>query len=95
MNMPAKQKKETIHLKWAIPEFEKYDRGLAWYITMGFIALLLLIYAIYARNFLFAVIIILVGFIVYLHNRQEPQLLDFQITEEGIGLGKKFFFTKN
>jgi len=83
-----------ILASWSVPEFDKPKRPLAWYLFFGFIGLGLLIYAIITVNYLFALIIFLIGFIIYLREQNEPELVKFIITEKGIKLGKNFYSYK-
>lgn len=78
-------------INWDIPEYEKHDRTKNWYIAAGVIALLLLIYSFLSGNFLFAVIIVIVALIIILHDGQNPPLITFAITSEGIIVGRKFY----
>ena len=76
---------------WEIPEYEKRDRTKSWYIIAIIISLLLLAHSFFSNNFLFAIIIVTVAMIIILHDGQNPALLMFSLTEEGIVLGKKFY----
>lgn len=82
-------------LQWKVSEFEQYPREGWWYIKFFLFGLLGLIYAFFTANVLFAIIIFLIGFIVYLHHRKDPQLLDFKITEDGVILGERIYPYKN
>ena len=57
----------------------------------GIIDLILIIYAFWTHNFLFAVIIIIASFIVILHDSSNPEDIEFSITTSGLILGKKFY----
>jgi len=76
---------------WKIPEYDKHDRSKGWYIIVSIVSLLLLLYAFFSGNFLFAVIIVVVALVIILHDGQEPAMLDFSITDEGIMVGRKFY----
>ncbi len=78
-------------ISWQVPEYEKHERNKSWYILAGVIGLLFLIYAIYTKNFLFAVIIIVVALIIILHDSREPDLIKVSITDEGMIVGRKFY----
>jgi hypothetical protein len=75
-----------ILAEWTVPEYVKYERTITWYIVAGGIATLLLIQALATSNFLFAIIILLVAAIVYLHERRQPEQLELLILEGGIVL---------
>ena len=57
-------------------------------ITIG---LIFVLYGIFSNNFLFSLIIILTGIILFVHSRQEPMPLPFQIAELGVIVGKRFY----
>lgn len=77
-------------IKWIVPEFEKHERSKGWYIYAIIIAALMLVYAFWTSNFLFAVIIIISAVIIILHDGQEPEKINISITDEGINVGNKF-----
>lgn len=77
--------------EWEFTEYVKYERSLAWYIGLGIIEVVVIIYSILSKNFLFALIAILVGLILVLHSKREPAELNCQIFEDGIQVGQKFY----
>ena len=77
--------------EWTVPEFIKYKRTLGWFIVAGGLAVVLLIQALATRNFLFAIIILLITAIIYLHERRQPEDIEFMILEGGIVLGEKYY----
>lgn len=78
-------------VSWQVPEYEKHERNKSWYILASIIGLLLLVYAIYTKNFLFAVIIIIVSLILILTDKGDPNLVKISITDEGIVVGRRFY----
>ncbi len=80
-----------VMYEWWIKEFEQYERSRRWYIIMLLLAGFCVIYGFLTNNYLFALIIILLGIIMYLHELQEPLMVYFAITETGIILGKKYY----
>jgi hypothetical protein len=76
---------------WFIPEFDKHERERIWYISAGAIAILMIIFAFITSNFLFAVIVIIAAFIFVIRDGQDPDLVKFSITYEGIHIGNKFY----
>jgi len=77
-------------LSWTFPEYERHERGRGWYAVALIIAAVLLVYAFAMRNFLFAVIIVMLTVVFYLRHTQEPPELEFSITERGILIGDRF-----
>jgi hypothetical protein len=78
-------------MSWKIPEYTKHERGRNWFILAGIILFLFLIYAFYTRNFLFVVILILSTVIILMRSKEEPMELDFNIFEDGMSVGRKFY----
>ncbi len=93
-NSPQEQreiKSNFQSLTWTVPEFTKHKKNAGWFITGGIIALALLIFALYSKNFLFALIIILSAFSVFIWSQKEPRKIKFSITPKGIAIGKTIY----
>jgi hypothetical protein len=78
-------------ISWEIKEFEKHQRGRNWYIISGILALILIASAIYTNNYFFALIILMVTFIVIFTDQEEPKTLNFSLETEGIKLDNSFY----
>jgi hypothetical protein len=76
---------------WAFPEFESHERSRLWYLIAGVIFILLLIYAITSLNFLFAVVLVMVGIIWLIKERETPLTVSFSITDEGLEIDNNFY----
>jgi hypothetical protein len=85
---PIEQFNEII--TWNVPEFEKHERGRAWYVTAVILALLALVYSFWTANFLFVVIIVIAAVVIILNDGRNPESIKFTITGEGVIIGKKF-----
>ena len=62
-----KEIKNTI-FEFEYPSFEKHRRGTMWYIIAMLITGALIVYAVVTSNFLFAVLIVLIAFIIFVHD---------------------------
>ncbi len=78
-------------ISWEVPEFHKHDRGRWWYILSGVLAVALIVYAVASGNFLFAVIILVGGFVMMFNDARHPQMVSISVTTEGIVIGNKFY----
>jgi hypothetical protein len=74
-----------------VPEYDKHERNRNWYIISAIVGLIFLIYSFFSGNFLFAAIIIIGAWVVIIHDGQEPMMVNFVITDEGLIVGRKFF----
>jgi len=79
-----------VFFAWEVSQYPEHKRTTTWYLVMVILALALIIYSIITANFLFALIIILVTFIIFLRSNESAQKFLFQITEDGILLGNQF-----
>lgn len=78
-------------LSWTFPELPHYHRSRGWYVGIGVFAVLMLAWAVFQRNPLFAIIIILLVAILAFQSRLKPKILTTNITEDGIEIGQRFY----
>ena len=71
-------------LGWEFDEYERYERGTAWYVVAGIVLSAALILAFATRNFLFAVMIVMLVAVFYLRHVNHPRRLRCSIGEGGI-----------
>ena len=71
-------------LEWSALEFIKYQKDFRWFIIGGLIALGFLIFALITKNFIFALLIILAAFSLYVWGQKEPRKIKFAITAKGV-----------
>ena len=76
---------------WTIKEYTQYKRKLGWYVIAGLLGIVLLVYAVWTFNFLFAIIIILFGIIIYIQTRGKPEDMTVSVAEDGIEVGDTFY----
>ena len=90
--MPAEENKQgQAVFQWQIPEYLIHQRTRYWYLVAILLGVILIFYSIFTANFLFALIIILVTFIIFLRSYTAPRNLVFQITDSGIMVGGRYF----
>jgi len=94
-NIKSKNAPEEDHgkafLAWDFPEYTNYDRGPIWYVFFFLITIGLIVYSFYTANFLFAVLIILFGFIIFVSKKQPPINMEFKIFKDGVMIGTRFY----
>ncbi len=77
-------------LSWSFPEYETHERSDLWYIFFGVIVAFLIIYSIVKFNCLFAVIVILIAFILFIQNARKSGTIHFSVYQTGIQLEDNF-----
>jgi hypothetical protein len=85
------QNETPKRLSWDVPEYEQHVRDRKWYIIAALIGLALIAYAIFTHNYLFALIIVIIAFIIISRDNQAPMKVRFTIEDGGIRLGQKFY----
>ena len=80
---------------WEAPSFERSERGPRWFVGLLAVSLLLLAYAVWTANFLFAFIILLIGIVLLLAGNHEPKTTLVQVGDHGIVWGGKLIPFQN
>ena len=89
--MPQNEEKGKVLKTWTVPEYRKYERTFSWFLGMAVVVGLLLLYAVYSSNFLFALIIIMVLAVILLNHFRDPQDVEVSIAEKGLQVDNKFY----
>lgn len=77
---------------WDFPEYQKYAKGVWWYIIVFIISVGLILWATLSQqNYLFVGIIVIALIIIVFASRREPAILNIKITEDGIIIGEKLY----
>jgi len=80
-----------VHVEWSFPEYIKQSRSVLWYVSVAVVLALLVVYAIFTQNYLFAVILGLVVFTFVLQMIKTPRQVPVTISQDGIIIGNKFY----
>ncbi|MFA7245309.1 MAG: hypothetical protein WC070_03990 [Candidatus Magasanikbacteria bacterium] len=81
---------EILH-EWSIAEYEKYTRSKFWYIFMGVLGGIFLIYSLLSASFLFSLVLVLFAVIIFLQSQQDPIIIPFRITDLGVIVNDRFY----
>ena len=85
------QEQQIIDICWAAPEFEKREKSPAWFLIIGVFALVIFAVALLMKNFIFAILILLAVFAVFIYAIKEPRLAHFKIDSSGIAIDEKLY----
>lgn len=75
---------EHAPISWKAPEFEHHEKEVMWSWVSIMFAVVLLTAAIVARNFLFAIFIVIAEVLILIWAHREPREVTFSITEKEI-----------
>lgn len=78
-------------VEWKIWEYPPHERSIVWFIVAGLVGSALLVYAIVSSNYLFAIIVLMMGIIMLIDGLRHPDRVDVHITDAGIVLGEKYY----
>ncbi|MEK7138479.1 MAG: hypothetical protein AAB787_03155 [Patescibacteria group bacterium] len=76
-------------IAWRAPEFEYHEKTAAWYWTTVLIALIILAFALWQQNFLFAVFVIIAEVLLVIWAEKKPEVVEFVVGEKSIQIGGK------
>lgn len=82
---------DQILMEWHSSEYQQHEHHPAWFLFLGIIAAILTIYAIIVGNFLFAIIIIMLGVIINMYAKRAPEKIHIAITKHGIKVADKLY----
>ena len=83
------------HIKWSAPEFEHYQKSKSWFMITGGIAGLLFLWALFTKNFIFALLIALAYFTIAVYSVKRPKKINLAITPKGIKIEKTLYEFEN
>ncbi|MFH1790148.1 MAG: hypothetical protein ABH832_03735 [bacterium] len=94
--MPKNLAKEDANIgeilfTWKVKEYEDESKTRGWYVFIGVVGVLLFAFGLFTSNYLFVMIVVLFGIIMFLHGMQPSLEVDFAITDTGIIVGNKFY----
>lgn len=91
----GKTKMETPILEWKTREFEHYEKGSGWYVTLWALAFLVIAYSFYLRDYFAALTLFVIALVVYFFSKQMPGEVDVMITDKAIMLNDTRFAFRN
>jgi len=77
-------------IAWEVDEYERHSRGVQWYVVTVVLGVALIIYALATANFMFAVIILMIGVVLFLSGMKQPHRIPVVLTDNGILIGDTF-----
>ena len=85
--MATEKKQAKKEIQWKAAEYEHFEKDPLWYVGLVVGAIILLLVALWQKNFFFAVFIIIATALVSFFGRRKPRVVEFLIDEKGIHIG--------
>jgi len=80
-------------VKWIAPEYYHYPKTELWIWSSVFVAILLIAFSLWQKNFLFAVFLGIAELLIVSWSARKPHKMTFTISENGVRLDQKKFYT--
>jgi len=81
-------------IEWKAPEFEYEPKSVSWYWMSLIVSIILISIALWQKNFLFVIFIIIAELILIYFSNQFPKIWDFKIDDNGISISKEDIMAK-
>ncbi|NBS41785.1 hypothetical protein EBS80_03945 [bacterium] len=78
-------------VSWEIDEYPRAIRSRKWYMIAGLIGVTLIVYAVATANFLFAVIVLMIGVITLISDFKQPDRVTVSLTTTGLVIGDAYY----
>ena len=80
-----------VLLGWETWEFPPQERSRLWYFMASLIGVGLIVYAVYTANYIFAIVILMMGVITLISQFRKPRRIEIFLTNLGIVVGSEFY----
>jgi hypothetical protein len=77
----------SFEIRWQAPEFEYRPKGVSWYWISIIVAAAIIAFAIWERNFLFGIFIVIAEILFIAWGDQIPDTMDFTLSESELRVG--------
>lgn len=84
-----------VLLEWQALEYEHAPKERHWFIWGAIAAALLLLVAVFTKNYFFAIFVAVAAFVVYLYATRPPREIYCAITSRGVQIGRRLFEFEN
>ncbi|MDO8664530.1 MAG: hypothetical protein Q7K44_03250 [Candidatus Liptonbacteria bacterium] len=83
---------EKFNIEWQAPEYEYHEKGVSWYWLSIIAAIVILSVAVWQKNFLFAVFVVIAEILMLVWAGRKPREISFSLNEKGLTIsGNKFY----
>lgn len=71
-------------IEWLAPEYEHREQSVDWFWALGIIIFAVAVTSVIYKNYFFAILIILGGILLAHFTIKKPEMVDYELTEEGL-----------
>jgi hypothetical protein len=81
----------NLEITWYAPEYEHREKDNAWYWKTIIVATILIGLAVWQRNIMFVIFLLLAEIMIIVFGNRQPELIKFDIAEKGVRIKDKWF----
>lgn len=81
-----------VEIKWTAPEYHHSEKDVSWYWLVMIAAILIVVFALWQKNFLFAVFTVIAATLTTAWGRKQPRTFNFTLSDQGLDIGGKIFY---
>lgn len=81
-------------IEWLAPEYEHKEQSVDWFWALGIIVFAVAVTSIIYRNYFFAILIVLGGILLAHFTIKKPEMVDYELTEEGLKIKNTVYLYK-
>lgn len=81
---PKQTLKQNVLYEWSALEFEKREKDVYWYSTLAIVSAALAIFFLFTKNYLGALVTVLLAALIYVYSQKDPRTIRFAITPLGV-----------
>ncbi len=85
------EQKPKSEVSWRAAEYEHTHHDSWWFLKIGIAGLIFLAFAIWQKNFFFGVFIVIASAVILTHNKREPNVIDFRVSEKGVRIANQLY----
>lgn len=79
-------------IKWTAWEYEFFPKDISWYWLTIIASTLITTFALWQRNFLFAVFVVIAEILILFWGRRLPKKIEFKLNDKGLTIDERTFY---
>lgn len=88
-NSPPEYDAESDTIRWFAPEYRAYTYGRRWYIVITVVVSLLILWALFSKNYFFLTFIVLAYSLMLYYAKRPSTVMPFSLSPRGVEIGGK------
>ena len=78
-------------IEWQAPEYTYHPKHQNWYLWLFVVTAVLVLLALFTKNFLLVVLILLAAFVVMMYGARQPEVIKSAVTHRGVRFHERLY----